>query len=40
MVLADGLAVVAPDTEISAGGPVEVIVLRGLEPRAPDTTGR
>ena len=40
MVLADGLAVVAPDTEISTGGPVEVIVLRGLEPRAPDTTGR
>src|SRR5256885_165077 len=40
MVLADGLAVVAPDTEISAGGPVEVIVLRGLEPRATDTTGR
>ncbi len=34
MVLADGLAVVAPDTEIPAGGPVEVIVLRGLEPRA------
>ena len=34
MVLADGLAIVAPDTEIPAGGPVEVIVLRGLEPRA------
>jgi molybdopterin molybdotransferase len=34
MVLADGLAVVAPDTEIPAGGDVEVVVLRGLEPRA------
>jgi molybdopterin molybdotransferase len=40
MVLADGLAVVAPDTEIPAGGPVEVIVVRGLEPRAADGTGR
>lgn len=36
MVLADGLAVVSPDTVIEAGGSVEVIVLRGLEPRAPD----
>jgi molybdopterin molybdotransferase len=34
MVLADGLAVVAPDTEIPEGGDVEVVVLRGLEPRA------
>jgi molybdopterin molybdotransferase len=34
MVLADGLAVVAPDTDVPAGAPVEVIVLRGLEPRA------
>jgi molybdopterin molybdotransferase len=34
MVLADGLAVVAPDTTIAAGQPVDVIVLRSLEPRA------
>lgn len=33
MVLADGLAVVAPDTIIAAGQPVDVIVLRSLEPR-------
>jgi molybdopterin molybdotransferase len=33
MVLADGLAVVAPDTTIDAGQPVDVIVLRSLEPR-------
>ena len=33
MVLADGLAVVAPDTTIAAGQPVDVIVLRALEPR-------
>jgi len=33
MVLADGLAVVAPDTKIAAGEPVDVIVLRSLEPR-------
>jgi molybdopterin molybdotransferase len=33
MVLADGLAVVAPDTTIAAGQPVDVIVLRSLEPR-------
>ncbi|HEV8614618.1 MAG TPA: gephyrin-like molybdotransferase Glp [Methylomirabilota bacterium] len=31
MVLADGLAVVAPDTTIDAGDTVEVIVLRSLE---------
>jgi molybdopterin molybdotransferase len=34
MVLADGLAVVAPDTVVDAGGAVDVILLRGLEPRA------
>ncbi len=34
MVLADGLAVVAPDTVLAAGDAVEVILLRGLEPRA------
>jgi molybdopterin molybdotransferase len=34
MVLADGLAVVAPDTTIAVGQPVDVIVLRSLEPRA------
>ncbi len=34
MVLADGLAIVAPDTTIAAGEPVEVIVLRSLEPRS------
>ena len=34
MVLADGLAVVAPDTTIGAGEAVDVIVLRSLEPRA------
>jgi molybdopterin molybdotransferase len=33
MVLADGLAVVPPDTTVPAGGRVEVIVLRALEPR-------
>ena len=33
MVLADGLAVVAPDTTIAAGETVDVIVLRALEPR-------
>jgi len=33
MVLADGLAVVAPDTTIAAGESVDVIVLRSLEPR-------
>jgi molybdopterin molybdotransferase len=33
MVLADGLAVVAPDTTIGAGEAVDVIVLRSLEPR-------
>lgn len=31
MTLADGLAVVAPDTTVNAGDPVEVIVLRALE---------
>ena len=34
MVLADGLAVVAPDTTIAAGESVDVIVLRSLEPRS------
>jgi len=34
MVLADGLAVVAPDTTIAAGEPVDVILLRSLEPRS------
>jgi molybdopterin molybdotransferase len=34
MVLADGLAVVAPDTTIAAGEAVEVIVLRALEARS------
>jgi molybdopterin molybdotransferase len=34
MVLADGLAVVAPDTTIAAGEAVDVIVLRSLEPRS------
>ena len=34
MVLADGLAVVAPDTTIAEGQPVDVIVLRSLEPRS------
>jgi len=34
MVLADGLAVVAPDTTIAAGQPVDVIVLRSLEARS------
>ena len=33
MVLADGLAVVAPDTTIAAGESVDVIVLQSLEPR-------
>jgi molybdopterin biosynthesis enzyme len=33
MVLADGLAVVPPDTTIAKGQPVDVIVLRSLEPR-------
>jgi len=33
MVLADGLAVVGPDTTIAAGAPVDVIVLRSLEAR-------
>jgi molybdopterin molybdotransferase len=33
MVLADGLAVVPPDTTIAEGQPVDVIVLRALEPR-------
>jgi len=33
MVLADGLAVVAPDTTIAAGETVDVIVLRALESR-------
>jgi hypothetical protein len=31
MTLADGLAVVAPDTTVDPGEPVEVIVLRALE---------
>jgi len=34
MVLADGLAVVAPDTTIAPGQAVDVIVLRSLEPRS------
>jgi molybdopterin molybdotransferase len=34
MVLADGLAVVGPDTTIAAGEPVDVIVLRSLEGRS------
>jgi molybdopterin molybdotransferase len=34
MVLADGLAVVAPDTTIAVGQAVDVIVLRSLEPRS------
>jgi molybdopterin molybdotransferase len=34
MVLADGLAVVGPDTTIAAGAPVDVIVLRSLEARS------
>jgi len=34
MVLADGLAVVAPDTTIAVGEAVDVIVLRALEPRS------
>jgi molybdopterin molybdotransferase len=34
MVLADGLAVVGPDTTIAAGEAVDVIVLRSLEPRS------
>jgi molybdopterin molybdotransferase len=34
MVLADGLAVVAPDTAIAAGETVDVIVLRALEARS------
>jgi len=34
MVLADGLAVVAPDTTIAEGQAVDVIVLRSLEPRS------
>jgi len=34
MVLADGLADVAPDTTIGAGESVDVIVLRSLEPRS------
>ena len=33
MVLADGLAVVAGDTVLGPGDPVEVLVLRGLRPR-------
>jgi molybdopterin molybdotransferase len=35
MVLADGLAVVPPDTTIGVGDPVDVILLRALEPRTP-----
>jgi molybdopterin molybdotransferase len=35
MVLADGLAVVAPDTTVAAGEAVDVIVLRALEARSP-----
>jgi molybdopterin molybdotransferase len=35
MVLADGLAVVAPDTTLGVGDPVDVILLRALEPRTP-----
>jgi molybdopterin molybdotransferase len=31
MTLADGLAVVPPDTTLNAGDPVDVILLRGLE---------
>ena len=34
MVLADGLAVVPPDTTVEAGERVEVIVLRTLDPRS------
>jgi molybdopterin molybdotransferase len=34
LVLADGLAVVAPDTTIAVGEAVDVIVLRALEPRS------
>jgi molybdopterin molybdotransferase len=34
MVLADGLAVVSGDATIAAGEPVDVIVLRALEPRS------
>jgi molybdopterin molybdotransferase len=34
MVLADGLAIVGSDTTIAAGEPVDVIVLRSLEPRS------
>jgi len=34
MVLADGLAVVAPDTTIATGEAVDVIILRALEPRS------
>jgi len=34
MVLADGLAIVPPDTTIAAGEPVDVIVLRSVEPRS------
>ena len=34
MVAADGLAIVPPDTVIEAGAPVEVMLLRSLEPRA------
>jgi molybdopterin molybdotransferase len=37
MVLADGLAVVAPDTVIKAGQPVDVIVLRDLSQITSDT---
>jgi hypothetical protein len=31
MTLADGLAVIAPDTTVEPGGAVDVIVLRALE---------
>jgi len=34
MVLADGLAVVAPDTTIAVGEAVDVVLLRALEPRS------
>lgn len=34
MVLADGLAVVAPDTTVAAGDTVDVIILRSLESRS------
>jgi molybdopterin biosynthesis enzyme len=37
MVLADGLAVVAPDTVVKQGQPVDIIVLRDLSQIASDT---